>query len=177
MFGRLLNVLCSFKHYQNFPSTLASKIRFRSSFLFFIFIWIHFFSIIQKDRKFSNKTVIQNGRITFHSNFLFTLPIQLNICSCNHFVKSVQIRSFFWSVCFCIQTEYREIRTRKNSVFGHFQAVYVFFCFIYKVKCGLQKNQGCLRYFVLLDQHRVCNLSWPTIKWCDVSYIQFFSCC
>ena len=28
-------------------------------------------------------------------------------------VKSVQIRSFFWPVFFCI-------RTRKNSVFGHF---------------------------------------------------------
>ena len=36
-------------------------------------------------------------------------------CSCrvNHCVKSVQTRSFFWSVFSCI-------RTRKNSVFGHF---------------------------------------------------------
>ena len=31
----------------------------------------------------------------------------------NHCVKSVQIRSFFWSVFSCI-------RTRKDSVFGHF---------------------------------------------------------
>ena len=30
-----------------------------------------------------------------------------------HSVKSVQMRSFFWSVFFCI-------RTRENSVFGHF---------------------------------------------------------
>ena len=37
-----------------------------------------------------------------------------------HCVKSVQIRSFFWSVFSCIQSEYRKIRTRKNSVFGHF---------------------------------------------------------
>ena len=48
-------------------------------------------------------------------------------------VKSVQIRSFFWSVFSCIRTKYgdllrkspysvrnRKIRTRKNSVFGHF---------------------------------------------------------
>ena len=35
--------------------------------------------------------------------------IQVN----SHCVKSVQIRSFFWS-------EYRKIRTRKNFVFGHF---------------------------------------------------------
>ena len=38
----------------------------------------------------------------------------------SHCVKSVQIRSFFWSVFCCILTEYRKIRTRKNSVFGHF---------------------------------------------------------
>ena len=42
-------------------------------------------------------------------------------------MKSVQIRSFFWSVLSCIRTEYgdllrkyRKIRTRKNSVFEHF---------------------------------------------------------
>ena len=35
-----------------------------------------------------------------------------------HCVKSVQIRSYF---CIsCIWSEYRKIRTRKNSVFGHF---------------------------------------------------------
>ena len=33
-----------------------------------------------------------------------------------HCVKSVQIRSFLWS-------EYRKIRTRKNSVLGHFHAL------------------------------------------------------
>ena len=41
----------------------------------------------------------------------------LEVCHC---VKSVQIRSYFWSVFFCIQSEYRKIRTRNNSVFGHF---------------------------------------------------------
>ena len=37
-----------------------------------------------------------------------------------HCVKSVQIRSFFWSVFTCIRSEYGDLRTRKNSVFGHF---------------------------------------------------------
>ena len=48
-----------------------------------------------------------------------------------HCVKSAQIRSFFWSVFSSIRTkygdlrrfiqsEYRKIRTRKTSVFGHF---------------------------------------------------------
>ena len=35
-------------------------------------------------------------------------------------VKSVQIRIFYWPVFSCSQSEYRKIRTRKNSVFGHF---------------------------------------------------------
>ena len=35
-------------------------------------------------------------------------------------MKSVQIRSFFWSVFSCIKSGYRKIRVRKNSVFGHF---------------------------------------------------------
>ena len=34
--------------------------------------------------------------------------------------KSLQIRSFFWSVFSGIWTEYGKIRTRKSSVFGHF---------------------------------------------------------
>ena len=35
-------------------------------------------------------------------------------------MKTVQIWSFFWSVFFCIQSEYRETWARKNSVFGDF---------------------------------------------------------
>ena len=37
-----------------------------------------------------------------------------------HCLKSVQIRSFFWSVFSCFQSEYTKMRTRNNSVFGHF---------------------------------------------------------
>ena len=36
-----------------------------------------------------------------------------------HYMKSVQIRSLFRSGFSCIRSEYRKIRTRKNSVFGH----------------------------------------------------------
>ena len=38
-------------------------------------------------------------------------------------MKSVQIRSFFWPVFFCIQTEYRKIRTRKNPCLDIFHTV------------------------------------------------------
>ena len=37
-----------------------------------------------------------------------------------HCMKSVQIRSFSWSVFYCIQFVYKKIRTRKKSIFGHF---------------------------------------------------------
>ena len=44
----------------------------------------------------------------------------MRVISLQHWVKNVQMRGFFWSVFSCIWTEYRKIRTRKNSVFGHF---------------------------------------------------------
>ena len=40
--------------------------------------------------------------------------------SISHCVKSVQMRSFFWPLFSCIQSEYRKIWIRKISVFGHF---------------------------------------------------------
>ena len=40
--------------------------------------------------------------------------------SWKHGVKSVLIWRFFWYVFSCIQSEYRKIRPRKNSVFGYF---------------------------------------------------------
>ena len=49
-------------------------------------------------------------------NFLNDLNL-LNWKLC-HCMKSVQIRSFFWSVISCIQFGYRKMRTRKNSVLG-----------------------------------------------------------
>ena len=41
-----------------------------------------------------------------------------------HCVKSVQKRSYFWSVFSCIRTQNGKIRTRNNSVFGHFSRTY-----------------------------------------------------
>ena len=37
-----------------------------------------------------------------------------------HCVESVRIRSFFWSVSSCIQSEFRKIQARKKSGYGHF---------------------------------------------------------
>ena len=41
-------------------------------------------------------------------------------CNIKHCVKSVQIRSYFWSVFFCIQSEQRKVWTKINYLFGHF---------------------------------------------------------
>ena len=49
--------------------------------------------------------------------FFFFIPGPQGVTHC---VKSFHIRSFFWSIFSCIQSEYRKIRTRKNSVFGLF---------------------------------------------------------
>ena len=65
----------------------------------------------QKTRKILDRT---RTCLWFHSWSCLTGCL---IC---HWVKSVQIRSYFWSIFSCIRTEYRKILTRNNSVFGHF---------------------------------------------------------
>ena len=63
-------------------------------------------------RKFWRVVAFQTST---RSNYTF-----LTIRRYMHCAKCAQIRSFFLSVFSCIRTEYRKIRTRKNSVFGHF---------------------------------------------------------
>ena len=48
-----------------------------------------------------------NKIIVFIKNYCARFHL---ICVWRHCVKNVQIRSFFWSVFFCIQSEYRKIR-------------------------------------------------------------------
>ena len=68
------------------------------------------------------------------------------VCWSFHCVKSAQIWSFFWSVFSCIQTEYRKIRTRKNSVFGYFsRSVYAGISFCYNNLKSIRVNN----HFVL----------------------------
>ena len=82
---------------------------------------------------------LKMGSLVWHVNGWFSQNarsvILLNFVSSyfkSHCVKSVLIRSFFWSVFSCIRTEYlnlrihseyRKIRARKNYVFGYFHAV------------------------------------------------------
>ena len=62
-----------------------------------------------------------------HSDLKFLLEIMnfmkklnYNLYSKENCVKNIQIRRYFCSVFSCIQSEYRKIRTRNNSVFGYF---------------------------------------------------------
>ena len=92
-------------------------------------------------------------RVQFNSSFQHC--IVQNTCSHNHqhYVKSVQIRSFFWSVFSRIHTEYGEIlriqsecgkiRTRKSSVFGHFSRSFV----VEKTNC---RKRSCFSEIFLL---------------------------
>ena len=52
--------------------------------------------------------------------YCLTVYTNPNVISRMHCVKSVQIRSFFWSVFSCIQSESSKLQTRKNLVFRHF---------------------------------------------------------
>ena len=79
-------------------------------------------------------------------------------------MKSIQIRSFFWSVFSRIQSECAKIQTRKNSVFGYFSRslrVYVhynafqysfhyFFSFL-KIFCRWSERKSYLTH-----QHHQC---------------------
>ena len=54
----------------------------------------------------------------FQENFCDEVLTRFQLA--DHCMKSVRIRSCFWSVFSYIRTEYRKIRTKNNSVFGHF---------------------------------------------------------
>ena len=56
--------------------------------------------------------------LLIYLKFSLLVIISLNGCALN--VKGVQIWSYFWSVFSYIQSEYRKIRTRNKSAFGHF---------------------------------------------------------
>ena len=77
--------------------------------------------------RFSFLSYLQN-QFFFNSAFFCTVMMFIWSIKWNshkeslaiHCIKSVEIRSYFCYIFFCIWTEYRKIRTRKNFVFGHF---------------------------------------------------------
>ena len=76
-----------------------------------------------------------------------------------HCVKSVQMLSFFQSVFSCIQFEYMKIRTRENSVFGHFPRSDNVLCWgRFTSKASIDwKNEQALLCWVKPETHKVIN--------------------
>ena len=83
-------------------------------------------------------------------------------------VKSVQLRSFFWSVFSFIlteygiygvnlrnQSEYRKIRTRKTSVFGHFSRSAFYFNFESEGLCLQILSKRINSHFCLICRDNV----------------------
>ena len=70
-------------------------------------------TVVWQLTKNKSTLIIHNVQLRLVLNHYSLQPV-------NHCVESVHIRSFFWSVFSCIQTEYRKIRTGKNSVFWYF---------------------------------------------------------
>ena len=80
-------------------------------------------------------------------HLLFTSIV---ICTTLNCVKSVQIRSFFWSVCSRIWIEYAKIRTRKNSVFEHFPCSAIYTHLFILIYTYLSKFMFSLYYYTNL---------------------------
>ena len=70
-------------------------------------------------------------------------------------MKSVQIRSFFWSLFFRIRTKFGKIRTRKNFVFGHFSHRRLYKLGVMKIIL-LRKFSHCILY----RDVTISNLPW-----------------
>ena len=79
-----------------------------------------------------------------------------------HCVKSVEIRSFFWSIFSCIQSKYRKIRTRKK--------LRIWTLFTQCIQHTLKNKRYCaiisLSVFSKFQKHY--NLSEGTIKSCFI---------
>ena len=60
------------------------------------------------------------GRLDFSIKFWVQFHVHNPSRKSKYCVKSLEIRSYFWSVFSCIQSEFKKIQTRNNSVYGHF---------------------------------------------------------
>ena len=108
-----------------------------------------------------------------------------------HCVKSVQIRSYFWSlfsvfglVNLRIQSGYRKIRTRNNSVFGHFSRSFWFLSWSRPVKLYvLNVLFQLVASLTLRWLHQIspikgiaCNKFSQNLKWISLEWWNLFIC-
>ena len=84
----------------------------------------------------------------------------------NHCVKSVQIRSFFWSAFSCIRSKYKKIWTRKYSVFGHFSRS------VMLIMHRCVTNNAGQRYLTIEVNCTKAFVSYLSITWIMTHWIQ-----
>ena len=83
---------------------------------------VHWFNNLSSQKEFTiliNLNYHKDYDILYYFKCIKFDYFMLALWRLEHFVESVQIRSYFWSVFSCIQSEYRKIRSRNNSVFEH----------------------------------------------------------
>ena len=110
-------------------------------------------STIKSSHNFIKNTNISCYKASFCFETDFTWWISsgsISLSDDNHCVKSVQIRSYFWPVFSCIrieygvnlriQSEYRKIRTRNNSVFTQFSRSVSHFNILRLIYSRVSKN-------------------------------------
>ena len=103
----------------------------------------------------------------YYSGCIFLLDSNDDFIHC---VKSVPIRSFFWSEC-------EKIRTRKNSVFGHFSrsdCVKILMMFIKSIvtyvksktllKINFMQFNFMLKYFIVISFWEIFENVTPTYR-------------
>ena len=95
----------------------------------------------------------------------FHVPESKNLVQLLHYVKSVQMRSFFWSEC-------EKIRTRKNSVFGQFSRSidkWDFWKIIQEKKTNKKEYWVSLKRLMIVGQvetsTRSCQSFHRSIRW------------
>ena len=94
---------------------------------------------------------------TYFSTYYLNIVDKIPHVHTSHCVKSVLIRSYFWSVFSCIQSEYRKIRTRNNSIFGHFSRSVFFWGGNFYMVTWYSKNIYmifAMMYLVLRTTHK-----------------------
>ena len=111
---------------QNDITFLMRLSLFTFSFLYHFLhgIWGH--ADLDFDSLLSN---LENALVAFGSSNLAKLWGIRALVRVDIFVKSIQITCSFWSVSFCMRTEYRKIQTEKSSIFGHFsRSAFIWHC-------------------------------------------------
>ena len=88
----------------------------------------------------SNLVSLHDKLDIFYLSYMWIVIFGSRLIIC-HCLRSVQIWSFFRFLFSCIRTEYRKIRERKNSLFGHFSLSLLD---MVRTWNGLKRNVFCI---------------------------------